>query len=192
MAIDLKTFFKLNVADTCAIWNVLSSLKLYGTSRSAECSYCCTKFVEYECLNKPRSKTSIAEEKLMKRLTGERHKGQFKEYHIDIDDLQDIRNLEAHRKLSKGELSSMLFAKKTNQAFLTDDQSARHLAEMILPTNRIQTTPHLFGWLFFIGYLGESDKDAILEEHEKMGRPLKRYFCEMYSRSMECKLACQN
>ena len=57
MAIDPSSFLVLNVADTCAVWNVLSSKNLYQASIASGCNFCCTAFVEYECLIRPRKKT---------------------------------------------------------------------------------------------------------------------------------------
>ena len=83
----------------------------------------------------------------------------------------------------------MVFAKKTGQAFITDDQAARKLAVGYLEDDRIQTTPHLFGWLIFSGFLGDSDRDAVIEEHTRLGRPLGKYFDVMYFRALELRLA---
>jgi hypothetical protein len=90
--------------------------------------------------------------------------------------------------LSKGELSSVAFAKKTRQAFLTDDQKARLLAREVIGRSMVQTTPHLFGWLYFNRRLGEGDKDAIIAEHKSLGRPLAKHFEAMYEEAMRCRL----
>jgi len=60
----------------------------------------------------------------------------------------------------------MVFAKKTNQAFMTDDQKARLLGNDYLGSSRVQTTPHLFGWLFYIGRLSDTDKDIITRTYK--------------------------
>jgi len=125
----------------------------------------------------------------MTRLREERKQGKFRDYHIDIEDLQLIEVLKNRRNLSKGELSSIVFAKKTRQAFLTDDQSARILAQKILDPKMVQTTPHLFGWLFYSDYLIDSDKALIIKEHSELGRPLAKYFEEMYLKAYELKLS---
>jgi len=54
----------------------------------------------------------------------------------------------------------------------------------------VQTTPHLFGWLFFTATLGDGDRDQVILEHESLGRPLKKFFLEMY-RALELRLAQQ-
>jgi len=119
----------------------------------------------------------------------ERRKSRFCVHSIDLDDLNEVGVLERRQKLSKGELSSTVFAKKTGQAFLTDDQTARRIAAGYLEDDRVQTTPQLFGWLILKGFLGDSDKDAVIEEHTRLGRPLGEYFGVMYLRALELRLA---
>lgn len=116
-------------------------------------------------------------------------KGKFQSHHISIEDLQDIEVLENRKRLSKGELSSIVFSKKIRQAFLTDDQGARKLAEKMLEKSMVQTTPQLFGWLFYSGYLSDGDKDKIISDHKEFNRPLSQYFNEMYLKALELKLA---
>ena len=55
MAIDPSSFHSVNVTDTCAVWNVLSSRTLYTAARLAGVVFVCTGFVVYECLFKPRN-----------------------------------------------------------------------------------------------------------------------------------------
>ncbi|MBE9057574.1 XRE family transcriptional regulator [Sphaerospermopsis sp. LEGE 08334] len=82
--------------------------------------------------------------------------------------------------------NSIVFAKKTNQAFLTDDRCARNLASEVMNPRLVQTTPHLLGWLFFENFLGDSDLQPIINEHEKKyNRKLGKYFKEMYHRALE-------
>lgn len=56
MAIDPSKFHLINVADTCAVWNVLSSSRLHAAAKEARCEFCITSFVRYECLSKLRKK----------------------------------------------------------------------------------------------------------------------------------------
>jgi len=188
MAIDPSQFHPHNVTDTCAVWNVLSSRILYSRARDAGCDFCITRFVLYECLHKPRQISNQAELRLQKRLEQERNLGRFKDYSLDIVDLQDVHIMEKRQRLSKGELVSIAFAKKTRQAFMTDDQKARKLGHSELTPNMVQTTPHLFGWLFFIGRLSDGEKHAIIEEHHSFGRPLAKYFEQMYGRALQYRL----
>jgi hypothetical protein len=188
MAIDPSHFHILNVSDTCAVWNVLSSKLLYQSALSSHCVFSCTGYVEYECLFKPRQNKREEDEKLQSRLLIERENGQFKTYHLEIDDLLEVGILEKRKNLGKGELSSIAFAKRTQQSFHTDDTRARKLASQVLGERRVQTTPHLFGWLLFTQVLSDADKEAIIQEHESFDRPLRRYFEEMYMRALKYRL----
>src|ERR1035437_6775092 len=188
MPSDPSIFEPVNVIDTCAIWNVLSSRILYATARSAGCSFCCTRFVLYECLHKPRTNPSVSDLELQKRMLDECDLGTITVYPLAISDLQDVSVLESRKRLGKGELSSIAFANKIRRAFLTDDQGARKLAAKVIGDQRVQTTPHLFGWLFFIGRLGDGDKDRIIQEHNRHQGPLAPYFEEMYLRALEFRL----
>lgn len=188
-------FYPYNVVDTCSIWNILSSKRLYEASISvvAKCNFCCTNFVYYECMLKPRGNRISEELELQKRLLAEReHREQFKDYHLDIEDLQEVEVLENRKNLGKGELTSIIFAKKTRQAFMTDDKGARELAEQVITDGKVQTTPHLLGWLFYQNILIDSDKAAIIEEHSKFRKEkrgnLSEFFKDMYKRAYEYQL----
>ncbi len=191
MAIDPSQFHTLNVADTCSLWNVLSSQRMYAAARDASCSFCCTTFVVYECLHKRRSSEVPVENELKTRLKREIDSSNIVAYSLDVADLQDVAVLESRRRLSKGELSSIAFANKTRQAFLTDDQKARILAESFLGTKMTQTTPHLFGWLIFTCRLSDADKDHVIDEHERHIRPLRRHFEAMYLDALRCRCLAQ-
>ena len=62
----------------------------------------------------------------------------FTAYNITIDDLQEIDVLNSRKKLGKGELSSIVFAKKTRQAFLTDNTRARKLGNEQNPATKVK------------------------------------------------------
>lgn len=186
--VDITKFYKFNVIDTCSIWNVLSSKLYYQTTLAARCEFSCTKFVIYECLFKPRKSISPAEVELQERLKKEQAKGYFRQYPIDIEDLQDIDVLTKRKNLSKGELSSMVFAKKTNQGFLTDDQGARKLASYFMAPEKVQTTPHLIGWLVFNEFLNDAEIERILTEHESLKRPLRKNYLDVFMKAMEYRL----
>jgi hypothetical protein len=192
MAIDPSQFHVLNVTDTCSLWNILSSKRMYLAARQASCSFCCTSFVLYECLHKQRKVTLPEDIELKSRLQSELDNKNIVSYSLDVADLQDVAVLESRQRLSKGELSSIVFAYKTRQAFLTDDQKARRLAATMLVSQMIQTTPHLFGWLFFTCMLADGDKDHIIAEHEQFNRPLKEYFEQMYLEALRCRLMAQS
>lgn len=53
MPLDPSRFHAVNVSDTCAVWNVLSSATLYSAAVAKGCTFCCTGFVAYECLERP-------------------------------------------------------------------------------------------------------------------------------------------
>jgi hypothetical protein len=188
MAIDPSKFHLVNVADTCSVWNVLSSVCLHSAAKDAHCEFCITSFVRYECLTKPRRKQPTgAEAELIRRLTVEQGRGGFAAYSCDIGDLQAIKILESRRRLGKGELSSIAFAMKIGHAVITDDTKARRLAEESGHA-LTQTTPHLFSWLIFRGRLGDSDKATVIEQHQAMERPLAPHFETAYEMALQCRL----
>ena len=188
MVIDPTKFHLINVADTCSVWNVLSSLRLHAAAKEARCEFCITSFVRYECLTKPRKKDpTAAENELMRRLAQEQGCGGFAAHSCDIGDLQSIKILESRKCLGKGELSSIAFAMKIGQAVITDDMKARKLAEDSGHA-LTQTTPHLFSWLIFKGRLGDSDKDTVISQHQAMERPLAPHFETAYEMALQCRL----
>ena len=142
MAIDPSKFHPVNVADTCSVWNVLSSKMLFNAAREARCDFCITSFVRYECLVKPRKSTTVAEQELMDRLRAAQRRGAFQHHSCGIEDLQSISVLESRKCLGKGELSSIAFAMKIRQAVITDDMKAHKLA-VEAGHALTQTTPHL-------------------------------------------------
>jgi hypothetical protein len=109
----------------------------------------------------------------------ERINGSFKSYSLALEDLQEVEILEKRNRLSKSELSSIAYARRTGQGFLTDDQQAGKLALEVIP-GLVQTTPHLFGWLTFEGILKDSDKALVITEHEQLELPLSQRFEEVY------------
>ncbi len=187
MAIDPSKFHLINVADTCSVWNVLSSVRLHAAAKEAHCEFCVTSFVRYECLTKPRRSSTPAETELMRRLTQEQARGGFATHSCDIGDLQAIKLLESRKKLGKGELSSIAFAMKIGQAIITDDMKALKLAENSGHA-LAQTTSHLFSWLIFKGRLGDSDKATVIAQHQSMERPLTPHFERAYEMALQCRL----
>lgn len=179
---------KAVVTDTCAVWNVLSSGALHNACVANGFEFVLTDFVLYECLSKPRSRLKPSDSELRKRLTTARGQSQFKSYSLSLDDLQEVAILEQRQRLSKGELSAIAFARKVNLGFQTDDQGARKLAVSALATDRIQTTPHVLGWLFFEGHLIDGDLDGIISEHESLDGPLRPHFKDMHLEAMRCRL----
>lgn len=189
MMVDVSRFKPYNIIDSCAVSNVLLSGRLFHVARNAGCVFCCAYYVLYECLVKQPKIHSDSYVETKKRLEQARKSGsQFQEIHIDIEDLQDADVMSRRKRVDKGELASIALAKKIRQAFLTDDQNARRFGEDVLGTDMVQTTPHLFGWLFFENHLTDADKDPILAEHKRFGRPLGPYLERTYLWALECRL----
>lgn len=188
MNIDITIFNKFNVIDTCAIDNLLSSRTLYQASTNANCKFCYTKFVEYEMFFKIRSTSNPQSESLKNLLKAETDKKKFECHSLSISDLQDVEVMEKRKRLGKGELSSMIFAKKTNQSFLTDDQGARKMANSFIGSSKVQTTPHLLGWLFYTRELLDQDYSSIIKEHKSHNRHLETYFRLTYEESLRIQL----
>ena len=188
MEIDITRFEKVNIVDCCAIWNILSSKLLLAAAFNANCYFTITKFVEYECLLKKRKESKKEDEelkiKLKKLLDGKK----MESFALSISDLQEVELLRNRKRLGLGELSSIAFAKKTYQAFLTDDQKARKLAKEILGKDKIQTTPQLLGWLFCGSLLFESDIYTIINEHKNYGGPLEEYFLKVHQEYLRISL----
>ncbi len=187
---DITKFYTLNVIDSCSVWNILSIPIVYNASLIAGCFYSFTNYVHYECLKKTGSKPRNAN--LCSELKREIAKNNFKVCDITIEDLQEMEILEARKKLGKGELSSIVFAKKTNQVFLTDDKKARNLAKEVLGKDRVQTTPHLVGYCFFQRILLDGDYPSIIADHKASltsnWGDLEIYFKEAYEESLKIKL----
>ena len=187
---DITKLSLFNVIDSCSVWNILSSPIIYLASIQAGCYYALTNYVGYECLYKKRKEkhdgTIIT--KLQKGIEAKR----FMNCDITIDDLQEIGILENRKNLGKGELSSIVFAKKTKQAFLTDDKKARALAKEVLGSEFVQTTPHLVGFCFYKRHLLDNDINSLIAEHQASltsgWGDLTRFFKEAYEESLRIKL----
>ncbi|MGF6403294.1 hypothetical protein QF020_000964 [Pseudomonas frederiksbergensis] len=184
MAIDPSSFHRINVADTCSVWNVLSSIRLYAAAREANCEFCMTAFVHYECLVKPRTNPTEADLELRERLKREQQRGRFQAHSCTINDLQTIADLESRKRLGKGELSSIAFAMSIRQAFITDDQKARKLSVDVGNT-LTQTTPHLHSWLIFNNVLTDGDHGTVTSQHQSMGGTLGPHFNTAYDLALQ-------
>lgn len=185
---DMSVFARHNVIDTSSIWNLLSSNTLYAAAQLAGCSYCCTQAVHYEAVIKPRSHHRPEAERLKQIFLTESESGRFPRYQISIEDLQDMDSMAETKRLGMGELSSIAFAHKTNQALLTDDQRAAKAAKRVIPAKRVQNVPHLFGWLFFTAQLSDSDKTTVIAEHGANGQGLAVHFEEAYGMALQSRL----
>lgn len=180
----------VNVTDSCSVWNILTSPIIFKASAQAGCYFALTKFVSYECLYKKRKQ--LHDQNLIKILELEISKGRFTPCDITIDDLQEIEILENRKRLAKGELSSIVFAKKTRQAFLTDDRKARNLGKEVLGNDYVQTTPHLVGHFFYKRLLLDADFPVLIAEHQAALKgswgDLTSFFTEMYEESLRIGL----
>lgn len=185
MAIDPSRFATTNVVDTCAVWNILRSRCLHLAALSAHCHFVITGYVEYECLRKPRKRIKPSDTELMSRLRLEQANSRFTAFSSDLSDLEAL--LETRKRLGKGEISSIAFAMKFGQAILTDDQDARKLATEF-GNEVVQTTPHLFSWLIYIGRLGDADKDTVITQHRELDGILEKYFEEAYTLALRFRL----
>jgi len=183
---DISQFVKSNVADTCSLWNLLASRLLYTTARSAGVTVCCTDYVVYECLHKP-SQIRPERTELQKRLRSKLTDGSITSHPIEIEDLQDVHVLRNRKKLSIGELSVIVFADKTSQALLTDDIGAQKLARVVLPAATVQSTPHLFAWLYFKSLLSDGDKDQIAADLLSVNRSLRPHLDNSHAEAQRCK-----
>jgi hypothetical protein len=188
MGADVSRFCAQNVIDTCSIWNLLSARRFYSAARLSNCLFCCTSFVHYECLVKPRKQATSADGELMSRFREASRSREIERFDLDIEDLQEATILNKRKRFGMGEISSIVFAMKTRQAFLTDDQKARALAHDVMDATMVQTTPHLFGWLVFTNVLGDTDKENIINEHESLSRPLRPFFEEVFVEALRCRL----
>jgi predicted nucleic acid-binding protein len=191
MALDPTRFSPASVADTCSVWNMLSSRKLYQAAINAKLHFCVTGMVLYECLQKPRSFTSSERTEMMQRLERARRSGGFPMEACSLDDLADISR-QAPKGLGSGELSCIAVAYRVRSiAFMTDEKQARHVGLTKFGLN-VETTPKLYAWLHYRQHLGGSDHEDVIREHEMYeSRPLTHFFREAYEEAMRCRLMAQ-
>jgi predicted nucleic acid-binding protein len=183
MAANPSHFHPINVTDTCSVWNVLSSNTLYDAARKAGCSFCVTAFVRYELLDKPRKSIQATEAELRRRLRQEQAAGRFETHVCTIDDLQAMGNLTDRKALGKGELSSIAFALKIGQGFLSDDKKAFNLA-VDRGVAASQTVPDLLAWLVFTGGLSDLEAIGSIDEHKAMDRTISAQLEDARVRSL--------
>jgi hypothetical protein len=120
-------------------------------------------------------------------LNGKIASGNIHCYPIDIEDLQEFEILRNRKRVSAGELSVIIFARKTRQAVLTDDIGAQKLARQELGTHLVQSTPHLFAWLYFNFHMNDSDKDQIVADLKSFGRNLQPHLDEYHTEAQRCR-----
>lgn len=186
MALNPRQFSKWLVVDSCSIWNMLSSQKLYGAANSTDREFNTTSTVLYECLYKPRKSSSEKFEEIKRRLRAARDGGGFVARDCDLEDLEQIRH-QLPSGLSSGEISCIASAKKSEIAVMTDDRQARHSAESHVQLV-VETTPKLYAWLQYEGHLTEGDHSDVVKEHEIYERrPLTKFFEEALISARACR-----
>ena len=183
----MTSFNLLNVADTCALWNLLGSPLLHKASKAVRVSICGTHFVRYECLFKAGA-NSPAWIELRRRLEACVSSNEIMFCNIELEDLQEVAALEGRMAISKGELSTIAFAKRTGQSFLSDDRQAKDLAKSVLAAESIQDIPHLCGWLCVNDILHESDASTIRAELKTLQRYLDPHIANAFRGALEIKL----
>jgi hypothetical protein len=94
--------------------------------------------------------------------------------------------------VSLGELSVIVFARKTGQAVLTDDLKAQSLARVTLGASLVQSIPHLFAWLYFNLRLSDSDKDQIVTEMSALGQYLQPHMDQFHAEAVRCRAIANN
>lgn len=187
MAIDVTTFHKVNVTDTCAVWNVISSQTLYRAAKQAQVLFCITSFVHYECLIKSRHRSKAHDLELQKRLRTHAKAGDFVIQEVQLQDLMIPALFDHAGRIGKGEISTIAFAYRTRQAVLTDDQRARRLADIPSLSVKAQTTPHLLGWLIYCRSLLDGDYRAIVAEHQDMKGTLQPHMEKAYLQGLRAR-----
>jgi hypothetical protein len=189
ISVIINRFCVNSVIDTCAIWHLISSRILFRAALDESCQFVISKYVEYECLSKPRKIVNHKKDELIRRFVKAQHDGFFMAVEMSIEDLQEVARLEEIHRLGKGELSSIALARKIFIGLTTDDRSAFILAqrELARPED-VQTVPQLLGWLIFNGIINDSDKDSIIKEHCDMGESHQEHFEEIYIEAMRCRL----
>ncbi|RUL78955.1 hypothetical protein [Dyella choica] len=188
MNFDPSRFSPMSVADSCAVWNMLSSQRLNRAAVGANLHFCITPAVLYECLFKPRKNISQEQTELMGQLRTERDAGRFPVQGCSLDDLLAVLS-KIPKGLGAGELSCIATAYGIRSiAFMTDERLARREAEGKLGLS-VETTPRLYGYLHYHKHLNDGDHNAVIAEHEKFERrPLTKFFQDTYEEAMRCRL----
>ena len=176
------------VSDTCSVWNVLSSRRLYQATIGTKIHFCITPMVLYECMYKPRSRMTPEKGELIKRLENARADGVFPIQECDLEDLAVIARI-TPRGLGSGEVSCIATAYRIRSiAFMTDEKMARKFASEKLGLH-VETTPKLYAYLHYGGYLSDGDHEEIIREHEIYEhRPLTVFFRKAFDEAMRCRL----
>lgn len=188
MAIDPTTFSRMAVADTCSVWNILSSRKLFQAAKAANVHFCITPMVLYECLSKPRSSITPEKQEMISRLEKARQNGDFPIQECQLEDLAELAR-QAPSGLGSGEMSCIAMAYRIRSiAFMTDEKKARNFAENKLSLT-VETTPKLYAWLHYKRVLSDGDHQDIINEHENYEKmPLTKFLQIAFEEALRCRL----
>jgi predicted nucleic acid-binding protein len=188
MAFDPREFSRHVVVDTCAVWNVLSAMKIAQAAVNAGVRFSVTQMVEFECLVKSRRHARPEDLELQRRLREQKGRGRFATVQCSLDALVTVSQA-APIGLSSGELSSIAVAMSSSGlTFMTDEKQARHHARERLELH-VETTPRLYGWLHYRRELLDADHPAIISDHERHERrPLTKFFDEAYESALQYRL----
>lgn len=187
----LDVVCKAVLADSCTVQNLLSSETLHAACRRHEIHFALTKYCLYECLDKPRKVPKAGDIAIRARLRSARSEGLFQEHHLAVEDLQEVEVLRLRRKVGAGELSTIALAKRFGIGVQTDDDGAEKLAAEVLPLEKVQTTPHVLGWLLFEGHLGDHQVGMVVDEHLAVGGTIAGRFRAAHEEACRVRLLSQ-
>lgn len=131
---DPDSFLPDNVVDSCSVSNILASPTLTDAAFKSRFTGCITATVEYECLRKPHGGRPEHQE-VQRRLRGLLEDGRIRVHPIGLGELQEIHVLAERRRLGRGELSCLVFAKSVGISVMTDDRKGTKFARRILGAN---------------------------------------------------------
>lgn len=184
---DPEGFVPDNVVDSCSVSNLLASATLTDAAFRSRFTGCITATVEYECLMKPHGgkQEHIEVQRRLRELMAD---GRIRAHPIGLDELQEMHVLAERRRVGRGELSCIVFAKKVGISVMTDDRKGTRFARDLLGgENRAQGTPRLLGWLLYNDHLAGGSLDAVVAEHTSMGRPLGKVYRRMHEWIDHCR-----
>lgn len=168
--------------------NVLSSKTLHAACCRHGLQFVLTKYCLYECLDKPRKVDRPGDIEIRRRLQEARSRGFFMDHDLSIEDLQEAALMRLRRRVGAGELSTIALAKRFGIGIQTDDDRAEGLAVEVLSLEKVQTTPHVLGWLFFCGHLLDHELSTIVEEHVSVGRNISERFREAHMEACRARM----
>jgi hypothetical protein len=125
---------------------------------------------------------------LRRKLTAAISNQQIRVHSISLEDLLEVELLENRRKLGRGELTTIAFAKTTRQSAFSDDKRARSLATAVLGPARAQWTAQLLGWLCYNGRLVDHECKAVEGELAAYGRSMSPHLENAYRSALHAKL----